>query len=120
MVPCVGNKPPISVKVERKKNSIMISLVLAEVPERESRKHLRYVEEKSLKTEDHPTRYTLGFPALTPDLGLLSNSGQHESQSCILGTLMLSVIWDGDTGYTVRHRELLRTLPGHLQGALLS
>lgn len=56
MVPCVGNKPPISVKVERKKNSIMISLVLAEVPEKESRKHLRYVEEKSLKTEDHPTR----------------------------------------------------------------
>lgn len=50
VVPCVGNKPPISVKVARK-NSIMISLVLAEVPERESRKHLRYVEEKSLKTE---------------------------------------------------------------------
>lgn len=47
MVPCVGNKPPISVKVERKKNSIMISLVLAKVPEKESRKHLRYVEEES-------------------------------------------------------------------------
>lgn len=64
--------------VDRKKALIMVSLVLTEVSEKESRRHLRYTEVKILK-EDYPMRCTPGLATLTPDLGLLHSGGQHEN-----------------------------------------